>query len=239
LDGRVETGALVRDRLEVVRARVAEAALRSGRSPEEVRLLVATKYFAPCQISSLAEAGVRLVGENRAEDLREKQEAFGDAFEWHFIGHLQRRKAREVVGRASLIHSLDSARLVEELAKRAPEEGVEVLLQVNVGGEESKYGVSEGEVEALLEVVARTGGRVKARGFMTLAPLVDRAEDVRYVFTKLRAIRDRLRGGWSNHFDLSELSMGMSNDYAVAVEEGATIVRIGRAMIEEARGEGP
>jgi PLP dependent protein len=236
---RVETGALVRDRLKVVRARVAEAALRSGRSPEEVRLLVATKYFAPCQISSLAEAGVRLVGENRAEDLREKQEAFEDAFEWHFIGHLQRRKAREVVGRVSLIHSLDSARLVEELAKRAPEEGVEVLLQVNVGGEESKYGVSEGEVEALLEVVARTGGRVKARGFMTLAPLVDRAEDVRYVFTKLRAIRDRLRGGWSNHFDLSELSMGMSNDYAVAVEEGATIVRIGRAMIEEARGVGP
>jgi pyridoxal phosphate enzyme (YggS family) len=228
LDGRVETGALVRDRLEVVRARVAEAALRSGRSPEEVRILVATKYFAPRQISSLSEAGVRLVGENRAEDLRDKQEAFGDAFEWHFIGHLQRRKAREVVGRVSLIHSLDSARLVEELAKRAPE-----------GGEESKYGISEGEVEPLLEVVARTGGRVRACGFMTLAPIVDRAEDVRYVFTKLRAIRDRLRGGWSNHFDLSELSMGMSNDYAVAVEEGATIVRIGRAMIEEARGVGP
>jgi PLP dependent protein len=239
LGGRVETGAHIRDRLEVVRARVAEAALRSGRSPEEVRILVATKYFAPRQISSLAEAGVRLVGENRAEDLRDKQEAFGEAFEWHFIGHLQRRKARDVVGRVSLIHSLDSARLVEELAKRAPEEGVEVLVQVNVGGEESKYGVSEGEVEPLLEAVARTGGRVRARGFMTLAPLVDRAEDVRYVFTKLRAIRDRLRGGWSNHFDLSELSMGMSNDYAVAVEEGATIVRIGRAMIEEARVEGP
>jgi pyridoxal phosphate enzyme (YggS family) len=239
LGGRVEAGALVRDRLVVVRARVAEAALRSGRRPEEVRILVATKYFTPHQISSLAEAGVRLVGENRAEELHEKQEAFGDAFEWHFIGHLQRRKARDVVGRVSLIHSLDSARLVEELAKRAPEEGVEVLVQVNVGGEETKYGVAEGEVEALLEVVARTGGRVRARGFMTLAPLVDRAEDVRYVFTKLWAIRDRLRGGWSNHFDLSELSMGMSNDYAVAVEEGATIVRIGRAMIEEAREVGP
>ena len=239
MGGRVETGALVRDRLDVVRARVAEAALRSGRRPEEVRILVATKYFTLRQISSLAEAGVRLVGENRAEELHEKQEVFGDAFEWHFIGHLQRRKARDVVGRVSLIHSLDSARLVEELAKRAPEKGVEVLVQVNVGGEETKYGVAEGEVEALLEVVARTGGRVRARGFMTLAPLVDRAEDVRYVFTKLWAIRDRLRGGWSNHFDLSELSMGMSNDYAVAVEEGATIVRIGRAMIEEARVEGP
>ncbi len=235
----METGALIRDRLETVRERVSEAALRSGRGPDEVRLLVATKYYAPWQMSALAEAGVRLVGENRAEDLGEKQEAFGDAFEWHFIGHLQRRKAKEVVGRVSLIHSVDSARLVQELAKRAPEEGVDVLLQVNVGGEESKYGVGEGEVEALLQTVAETEGRVRARGFMTLAPLVDRAEDVRYVFTKLRAIRDRLRGGWSPHFDLSELSMGMSNDYTVAVEEGATIVRIGRAMIEEAQDKGP
>lgn len=235
----METGASIRDRLEVVRERVAEAALKVGRDPDEVRILIATKYYEPRQISALVEAGVRLVGENRAEDLREKQDAFAGAFEWHFIGHLQRRKARDVVGRVSLIHSLDSERLVEELAKRAPEEGVEVLLQVNVGGEESKYGVSEAEVEALLEAVARTGGRVRARGFTTLAPLVDRAEDVRYVFTKLRTIRDNVRGGWSNHFDLAELSMGMSNDYTVAVEEGATIVRIGRAMIEEARVEGP
>ena len=227
----METGAPIRDRLKAVRERVAEAALESGREPDDVRILVATKYYDLAQISALAEAGVRLVGENRAEDLIEKQKVFGDAFEWHFIGHLQRRKARDVVGRVSLIHSVDSARLIEELAKRAPEEGVEVLLQVNVGGEESKYGVGEGEVEALLEAAARTGGKVRARGFMTLAPLVDRAEDVRYVFTKLRTIRDRLRGGWGTHFDLSELSMGMSNDYTVAVEEGATIVRIGRAMV--------
>lgn len=235
----METGAPIRDRLEAVRERVAEAALESGREPDDVRILIATKYYDPAQISALAEAGVRLVGENRAEDLIEKQKVFGDAFEWHFIGHLQRRKARDVVERVSLIHSVDSARLIEELAKRASEEGVEVLLQVNVGGEESKYGVREGEVEALLEAAASTGGKVRARGFMTLAPLVDRAEDVRYVFTKLRAIRDRLRGGWGPYFDLSELSMGMSNDYTVAVEEGATIVRIGRAMIEEAREQGP
>ena len=235
----METGARIRGRLEAVRERVAEAALRSGRGPSDVRILIATKYYAPAQVRTLAEAGVRLVGENRAEDLCEKQEAFGDLFEWHFIGHVQRRKAREVVGRVSLVHSVDSARLVEELAKRAPEEGVEVLLQVNVGGEESKHGVGEGEVEALLEAAARTGGKVRARGFMTLAPLVDRAEDVRYVFSKLWTIRDRLRASWSPHFDLSELSIGMSNDYAVAVEEGATIVRIGRGMIREAQEKGP
>jgi pyridoxal phosphate enzyme (YggS family) len=228
------TGDRIKERLERVREGVAGALDRSGRGPDEVRILVASKYYEPVQISALREAGADLLGENRAEDLVRKQDRFGDAFEWHFIGHLQRRKAKVVVPRVSLIHSVDSVRLVEELAGRAPEGGcVEVLFQVNVGGEESKYGVPEGEVEALLEAAAATEGRVLARGFMTLAPLVEDAEDVRYVFAKLRAIRDRLRRSWSPRFDLSELSMGMSGDYAVAVEEGATLVRIGRTLIEE------
>jgi pyridoxal phosphate enzyme (YggS family) len=225
---------LIRERLEVVRGHVTEALAKSGREADEVRILVASKYCAPEQIAALAGAGVELLGENKAEDLLRKQEEFGDSFEWHFIGHLQRRKAKDVVTRVALIHSVDSVRLVEELAKRAPEEGVEVLVQVNVSGEESKSGVEEGEVEPLLDAAARSEGRVRARGFATLAPLVERAEDVRYVFAKLRAIRDRLQNSWSPHFDLSELSMGMSNDYRVAVEEGATIIRIGRALIEEA-----
>jgi pyridoxal phosphate enzyme (YggS family) len=227
------TGVEIRERLSLVRHRVAEALRKSGRAAGEVRILVASKYYAPEQISALAEAGVKLLGENRAEDLVRKQELFGDAFEWHFIGHVQRRKAKVVVPRVSLIHSVDSMRLVEELARRAPETGIDVLLQVNVSGEPSKYGVAEDEVEALLEAAAGTGGRVRAKGFMTLAPLVEDPEDVRYVFAKLRAIRDRLRPRWSPHFDLSELSMGMSGDYAVAVEEGATLVRIGRTLIEE------
>lgn len=112
---------------------------------------------------------------------------------------------------------------------------MEVLLQVNVSGEESKYGVGEAEVEGLLDAAAGTGGKVRVRGFSTLAPLVADPEDVRYVFAKLRAIRDSLTVGWKPLFDLSELSMGMSNDYFVAVKEGATIVRIGRALIEDAR----
>jgi len=225
------------DRLARVREDIAEALQKSGRGPDEVRILVATKYYEPEQIVTLAEAGIDLLGENRAEDLVRKQEIFGDRFEWHFIGHLQRRKAKIVVPRVSLIHSVDSVRLIQEITKRVPEgDAAEVLFQVNVSGEESKYGVSEDQVEALLEVAAGTEGRVRARGFMTLAPPVERAEDIRYVFAKLRAIRDRLRQSWSPHFDLSELSMGMSGDYAVAVEEGATLVRIGRMLIE---GDGP
>lgn len=226
-------GEVIRVRLARVRENIAGALERSGREADGVRVLVASKYYGPEQISALAEAGVDLVGENRAEDLVDKQEVFGDRFEWHFIGHVQRRKAKVVVPRVALIHSVDSVRLVEELATRAPEGGIQVLVQVNVGGEESKYGVSEGEVEALLEAAAATEGRVVARGFMTLAPLVEDPEDVRYIFAKLRSIHDSLRKSWSPHFDLSELSMGMSGDYEVAVEEGATLVRIGRMLIEE------
>ena len=231
----MRTKGLVRERLEVARERIAEAAAESGRRPEDVRFLVASKYYEPEQIGALADAGIGLLGENKTEDLVRKQELFPGAFEWHFIGHLQRRKAKEVVGRVTLVHSVDSARLVEELAKRVTDDGIEVLVQVNVSGEESKYGIGEGEVEGLLEAAAETGGKVRVRGFSTLAPLVADPEDVRYVFAKLRAIRDRLRPGWGLHFDLSELSMGMSNDYSVAVKEGATIIRIGRALIEEAR----
>ena len=137
------TEAGIREKLAVVRENVALAAERTGRDPEEVRVLVASKYYAPEQVGALAAVGVDLVGENRAEDLVEKQERFGDTFEWHFIGHVQRRKAKVVAPRVSLIHSADSVGVITELEKRAPEDGVEILLQVNVSGEESKYGVSE------------------------------------------------------------------------------------------------
>ena len=226
----VVTEDLARERLRVVRERVDEALCKSGREPDEARILVASKYYTPEQVTALADAGVELLGENKAEDLLKKQQTFGDTFEWHFIGHLQRRKVKQVAGRVTLVHSVDSARLVEELDKRAPEGGVDILIQVNVSGEESKYGIEEAGVESLLWSAAETE-KVRVRGFMTLAPLVERAEDVRYVFAKLWTIRDRLKSNWGSHFNLSELSMGMSNDYPVAVEEGATIVRIGRAFL--------
>ncbi len=223
----------IRSRLSAVREGISEALEKSGRGAGDARLLVASKYYSAEQVSILSKVGVDLLGENRAEDLAAKQELFGDGFEWHFIGHVQRRKAREVVPRVGLIHSVDSGRLVTELAKRAPESGVEVLLQLNVSGEAAKYGVGIEETEALLETAAETEGRVRVRGFMTIAPLVEDPEDVRYVFAKLREVRDSLRDVWAPHFDLSELSMGMSGDYKVAVEEGATLVRIGRTLIQE------
>lgn len=225
------TGEVLERRLAHVRGEIGAALERSGRGPSEARLLVASKYYSSDQVSMLKDAGVGLLGENKTEELAEKQERFGDEFEWHFIGHLQRRKAREVVDKVSLIHSVDSERLIEELAKRAPKIGAEVLLQVNVSGEEAKYGVGEDEVNRLLEAAASTEGAVRVRGFMTIAPEVEDPENVRYVFAKLRTIRDSLRGVWAPHFDLSELSMGMSGDYPVAIEEGATLLRVGRTLI--------
>ncbi|CAN5627192.1 YggS family pyridoxal phosphate-dependent enzyme [soil metagenome] len=232
MEGQI-TSESIRSRIEAVREKVGEALERSGRKPDEARILIASKYYSMEQTAALVEAGVDLLGENRSEDLIHKQEEFGDTFEWHFIGHLQRRKAKDVAPRVSLIHSVDSARLIGELQKRAPGDGTEVLLQVNVSGEDAKYGVGEQQVEELLEAAAQTDGSVRVRGFMTIAPQVEQAEDVRYVFAKLREIRDRLRSSWSPNFDLSDLSMGMSGDYEIAVEEGATLVRIGRTIIQE------
>jgi pyridoxal phosphate enzyme (YggS family) len=225
------TGAQVKERLALVYERVKGALERSGRDGEQVRVLVATKYYDWEQLAEIAGAGVDLVGENRAEDLVDKQELLGDRFEWHFIGHLQRRKAKIVVPRVSLIHSVDSVRLIEELAKRAPETGTDILAQVNIADEASKYGVSEEEIEALLDAAAATGGSVRARGFMTLPPLVEDPEEVRYVFAKLRTIRDSLRKSWSPHFDLSELSMGMSGDYGWELETGWTGSRPGSGSV--------
>lgn len=237
------TDALLKERLARVRKEIEAALERGGRgesggsgNDSGARLLVASKYYTPDQVSMLKDAGVDLLGENKSEELVAKQEIFGGDFEWHFIGHLQSRKAKDVAPRVGLIHSVDSEKLVRELAKRAPEAGVEVLLQVNVSGEEAKYGVAAGEIERLLETAASTRGAVRVRGFMTVAPQVEDPENVRYVFAKLRETRDGLRGAWAEHFDLSELSMGMSGDYPVAVEEGATLLRVGRTLIE---GEGP
>ncbi len=179
----------------------------------------------------LRDAGVRLVGENRSDELERKWERYGSAFEYHFIGHLQHRKVRQVLPLVSLIHSVDSLRLVREIDARA-ESPVDVLLQVNVSGEESKYGILPAGAEAFLEEASAHGG-VRFVGFMTMAPLVRDPTEVRAVFRGLRGLRDRLAPVFASRHPLSELSMGMSNDFEVAVEEGATMVRLGSTLFSE------
>lgn len=196
-----------------VRERIAAAAVRAGRRPGDVELLAAVKYLAVEELDVLAAAGVELVGENRAQALVEKVAAYGERFRWHFIGQLQSRKVKLVAPRVELIHSVASLSALRELARHA-RPGLRILIEVNVAGEAGKAGVPPGELDALIEASA-----VPVGGLMTMAPA---GGENRRWFSALRELAEA-RG-------LTELSMGTSQDYEVAVEEGATIVRIGTSL---------
>jgi pyridoxal phosphate enzyme (YggS family) len=218
----------VRANLGEVERRIEAACSRAGRT-DRPRLLVASKYLDVDQMAVLADAGIGLVGENRAEGLEAKWDRWKDSFEFHFIGHLQSRKVRHVLPYVSLIHSVESISLVEELDKKADTD-VPVLLEVNVSGEGTKYGILPAAAETFLERAA-AHRRVRFTGLMTMAPLTPDPESNRPFFRELRELRDRLAAAFAGRYELTELSMGMSNDYGVAAEEGATIVRIGSALL--------
>lgn len=221
--------AAVASRYEAVRRQVADAADIAGRSPDEITIVAVTKTVGIEDIRFALAAGISDFGENRVQEFLGKYGLFPDA-NWHFIGTLQTNKAKDVVGRACLIHSVDSLHLLDEIGKRALAAGVvqPVLLQVNVSGEGTKHGFECCDVrEALVE--ASHLPNVAVRGLMTMAPF-GRPEDARWVFRELRELRDSLREMPLNGVELNELSMGMSNDFRVAVEEGSTMVRVGGAI---------
>ncbi len=219
----------IASRYEAVRRQVADAADVSGRLPSDVTLVAVTKTVGIAEVRAALTAGLEDFGENRVQEFLGKYGLFPDAH-WHFIGTLQTNKVKDVVGRAWLIHSVDSMHLLSEISRRAEQAGVvqPVLLQVNVSGEESKHGFACCDVRDALIEASRLGS-VEVRGLMTMAPF-GRPEDARSVFRELRELRDSLREMPLNGVELTELSMGMSNDFRVAVEEGATIVRVGGAI---------
>jgi pyridoxal phosphate enzyme (YggS family) len=218
----------VQERLGEVEVKVAAAAKASGRAPNEVRVLVATKYVAAEHLGVLRDAGVRLVGENRAQDLAAKHELYGDAFDWHFIGHLQSRKTRTVLPLVSLIHSVGSMSVVKEIEARATKP-TDVLLEVNIAGEDSKSGVALEAVEGFLDE-ASACPKARFCGLMCMPPLYEDAEMARPAFARARELAERLSTLWSGTYTFEQLSMGTSADYEVAVQEGATIVRVGSVL---------
>lgn len=223
----------LRRRFAQATGRIEAAQIRGGLG-QHVRLLAATKYVTAADMAVVGAAGVRLVGENRADELEEKWRTYGDTFEFHFIGHLQRRKVRQVIPCVRLIHSVESLSLVREIEART-EAPVEALLEVNLSGEATKYGILPADAEAFLDQAAAYEA-VRFVGLMTMAPLVHDAEEARPVFRGLRQLRDRLAPRFAPRHPLTELSMGMSNDYEVAVEEGATLVRLGSTLFSCAQG---
>ena len=218
---------LIRSRRLSIEAELATAATIAGGSP--ARMLAAVKYLQPADLAPLAEAGVTLVGENRVEQLIEKQAVGVTGLEWHFIGHLQSRKARELVGRVELIHSLSSLSAAERL-QRFGEAELGCLIEVNVAGEESKSGIAPAGIDAFLAELAGLD-RVAVRGLMTMPPLVDDPAESRAAFAALRELAGRLSERWTGRYTFAELSMGTSQDYVVAAEEGATIVRVGSTLV--------
>ena len=203
--------------VERARAAIAEAAARAGRSAEDVELLAAVKYLEVGQVGLLLDAGVTLLGENRAQALEEKAAAWPDA-RWHFIGQLQSRKVKQVLPHVELIHSVASDSALKELGKYGTAQ-TEVLVEVNVAGEEGKAGVLERDLDGFIERCP-----VKVVGLMTMPPLAATPEDNRPHFARLRELAEA-RG-------LRQLSMGTSQDFTVAVEEGATIVRLGSTLLQ-------
>ena len=218
----------VAERHRAIRGRVDAAATRKNRDPHDVTLVAVSKTVPIDVVLAAKEAGITELGENRAQELKEKSLALGDGVRWHFIGHLQSNKVRHVVGVAELIHSLDRYGVAEAISRRAAAIGVtqEVLIEVNVAGESSKQGVLPPQAVALALEVNELP-QVRVRGFMTVPPYPDDPEESRPYYEDLRALSERLR---TELPDATELSMGMTRDFEVAIEEGATIVRVGEAI---------
>ncbi|MBI4389124.1 MAG: YggS family pyridoxal phosphate-dependent enzyme [Nitrospinae bacterium] len=226
---------MISENLALVKNRIAEAARRSGRPPESVRLVAVSKGAPADRIKLARSAGAELFGENKVQEARDKIAQLGrEDFSWHFIGHLQKNKVKYVFDLFDMIHSVDSLALAGALHAEALKRGtvMPILLQVNVSGEESKFGAAPGELEDLLSGVSRLSG-VRVRGLMTIPPYRPDPEASRRHFARLREVRDRLAGLHIENVSLDELSMGMSNDFEIAVEEGATLARVGTAIFGE------
>lgn len=220
----------IADRLAAVRERIGRACERSGRAPQSVTLVAVTKQRTIAEIREVLSAGAVNIGENYVQEALAKHAELGSGPVWHFIGHLQRNKARDAVRLSDWIHSVDSLRLADELSRRAVAQGKRqrVLVEVNVSGEGTKSGVASDQLAALLESMRSLDG-LAVEGLMTMAPWVDDAELVRPVFAETRRLAERCAAaGLLPHG--AHLSMGMSSDFEVAVEEGATLVRVGTAI---------
>lgn len=219
--------------VERVRQTIAEAASRAGRDPRRITIVAATKLVAVPSIREAYDAGLRVFGENRLQEAQAKMAALADLPElrWHFIGRLQRRKLKAITGRFELVHSLESVEQARIIDRWAAEQGIvqSVLLEVNLGGEVTKGGFAPSEIAAALPELERCP-HVSVQGLMAVPPLVDSPEASRPYFRELRRLADSLARTSPSSIVMKELSMGMSHDYPIAVEEGATMVRIGTAI---------
>ena len=225
---------MVTENLKIVEEKIAKACERAKRDRSEVTLIAVSKTKPEVMIEEAYAAGQRDFGENKVQEICRKKELLPEDIRWHMIGHLQRNKVHQVVNKACLIHSVDSLRLAETISHEAEKKEIEVpvLVEVNVAQEESKFGVTTEETISLVEEIAKLP-HIQVRGLMTIAPFVEDPEENRGIFRKLKQLSVDIAAKNINNVNMSVLSMGMTNDYEVAIEEGATMVRVGTGIFGE------
>lgn len=222
---------MLADNLKQVREKIRAAAVSCGRDPSEVTLIAVSKTMPPEVLMEAYEAGARVFGENKVQEIVDKYDVLPNDIKWHMIGHLQRNKVKYLIDRVQMIHSVDSLRLAETIEQEAAKKNVvmPILLEVNVAEEDTKFGLSMADVFPLVEKIS-TFPHIRVSGLMTIAPYVSDAEENRPVFRQLKKLSVDIAGKNINNISMNVLSMGMTGDYEVAVQEGATMVRVGTGI---------
>ena len=225
---------MLKENLKEVQENILKACEKSGRNPEDVTLIAVSKTKPVPMLQEIYDENIRDFGENKVQELVEKYDELPQDIKWHMIGHLQRNKVKYIIDKVSMVHSVDSVRLAEAIEKEAAKKDIciPVLIEVNVAGEESKFGLSVEEVLPFLEEIS-SYEHLQVKGLMTIAPFVANPEENREVFQKLKKLSVDIATKNINNVNMSVLSMGMTNDYQVAVEEGATMVRVGTGIFGE------
>lgn len=225
---------MLADNLALVHKNIAEACRNSGRFPEEVTLVAVSKTKPVELLMEAYEAGERVFGENKVQEITDKYDKMPSDVKWHMIGHLQRNKVKYIIDKVAMIHSVDSVRLAETIEQEAAKKDIcmPVLIEVNVAEEESKFGLRVSEVIPFIEEVSKYP-HLQIKGLMTIAPFVDDSEENRGIFKKLKKLSVDIEAKNINNVTMSVLSMGMTGDYQVAIEEGATMVRVGTGIFGE------
>jgi len=223
----------IKENLDNLRKRVENAAKKAGRNPDEIKIVAASKEVPAEKILEAIECGISIIGENRVQEAYEKYNKIGHLAEWHMIGHLQRNKVKKALLIFDCIQSVDSERLAQEISKRATKP-VDIFIEVNTSLEETKYGVLPEDVIDFINKI-RSLERLRIKGLMTIGPLKG---DPRPCFRKLRELRDKIMEQGFENVDIQYLSMGMTDDFEIAIEEGSNMIRIGRAIFGERRGGG-
>jgi PLP dependent protein len=225
---------MIKENIDAINRNKDEIAVRTGRKPGEVLLVAVTKTRAAAEINEAIDAGITDIGENKVQEIMDKYEMVKPV-RWHMIGHLQSNKVKYIIDKVSMIHSVDSFKLAEEIDRRAAQRGttMDILVQVNAAQEESKFGITTEETGKLMEDILDSCQNIRIKGLMCIAPFEDNQEDVRIYFREVKALYDKYALFSHPRLDFQYLSMGMSHDYEAAIQEGSNLIRVGTAIFGE------